>query len=131
VRIVVDTSVWVEYFRGRSIHTRDTMHRLLDEDRVGLAIVVRIELLAGVGHRQVKKLRRLLDAVPTYLPGDGIWATTERWAVRAAGEGHRFGIGDLLVGAIASEHGLPIWSLDRDFERMASLGLVRVYEPGS
>lgn len=130
MRVIVDTSVWVDYFRGRSGPVRRELDALLDEDRVGLAIPVRIELLCGVGKHEVNRLKRLLDAVPTYTPVQDTWQTIESWAIRSAAAGQRFGFGDLLIGAIASHNGLAVWSRDDDFERMASLRLIEVFRPG-
>ena len=48
----------------------------------------------------------------------------ERWAIAGAAAGQRFGVGDLLVAAIASQNDCAIWSLDDDFVRMSRLGFV-------
>jgi predicted nucleic acid-binding protein len=53
----------------------------------------------------------------------------DRWAVEGAERGQSFGVGDLLIGAIARESGALVWSLDRDFERMTRLKFVDLYEP--
>jgi predicted nucleic acid-binding protein len=127
LRVIVDTSVWVDYLRGRSAKVRKALDALLDEDRVGLAIPVRIELLGGCSRRDASRLRRLLDAIPTYHPGRATWTTIESWVLSSAAAGQRFGFGDLLIGAIASENGLSVWSRDEDFERMAELKLIETY----
>jgi predicted nucleic acid-binding protein len=53
----------------------------------------------------------------------------EDWVEEAATAGHRFGIADLLIGALAQEQGASVWSLDSDFERLAGLGFVRLHHP--
>jgi predicted nucleic acid-binding protein len=56
-------------------------------------------------------------------------ATMAGWAERAAARGQRFGVGDLLVAAIAAEHGAAVWSLDADFARLKRLGFVALHTP--
>jgi predicted nucleic acid-binding protein len=53
----------------------------------------------------------------------------ETWIDRAGRRGQPFGLGDLLIGALASEIGALLWSLDSDFARMESVGLVERYFP--
>lgn len=41
--------------------------------------------------------------------------------------GYAFKLPDLLVGALASDLGGLVWSLDADFTAMETLGVVRCY----
>ena len=52
----------------------------------------------------------------------------DAWAEQAADRGERFGMGDLLIAAMAREARALIWSLDRDFIRMARLGIADLYD---
>ena len=52
------------------------------------------------------------------------WALVEKWVDRGGDAGQRFGVADLLIGAIAAERGASVWSLDADFARMERLKLV-------
>jgi predicted nucleic acid-binding protein len=54
----------------------------------------------------------------------------EGWIEPAADAGHRFAVTDILIAALAHDIDALVWSLDADFERMASLGLVRLYGDG-
>jgi predicted nucleic acid-binding protein len=119
--------VWVDYFRGRDAGVKTALDRLLDDDEVALAAPVCIELLGGVRKRQQRELRSLLAALPSYRPTDATWDRMEAWALDAGGKGHRFGVGDLLVAAIAAEHGSAVWSLDSDFAAMAKLGFIEAH----
>jgi predicted nucleic acid-binding protein len=127
--IVVDTSVWVDYFRRGSRDVRSALSSLLDQDQVVLVAPVRVELFSGASGQDLPRLKRVLSALPLWLPTDATWATMERWAQDGGGRGQRFGLGDLLVGAIAAERGSPVWSLDGDFHRMQRLGFVQLHEP--
>jgi predicted nucleic acid-binding protein len=51
------------------------------------------------------------------------------WAIEGSERGQSFGVGDLLIGAMARGAGALVWSLDTDFQRMARLKFVDLYEP--
>jgi predicted nucleic acid-binding protein len=127
--IVVDTSVWIDYFRYGTPTTTSALGSLLDLDQVVIVAPVRVELFSGAGRRDMARLKRVLSALPFWLPTDTTWTTMETWAQRGGARGQRFGVGDLLVAAIAAEHGAAVWSFDADFVRMKSLGFVQMYSP--
>lgn len=122
--IAVDTSVWIDFFRGRSAVT-EALSELLDRDQVALPIPVRIEVLSGARKAERARLGRLLSALPVLYPTDASWARIETWVMKGAASGHRFGCADLLIAALAVDHDCALWSLDNDFSRMASLGMVQ------
>jgi predicted nucleic acid-binding protein len=127
--IVVDTSVWVTALRSASSQEALHLASLLDADEVALPVPVKLELLSGASRRDLTALTRALSALPLLYPTDATWALLDTWVNRAAAAGHRFGIGDLLIGALANEIGGLVWSLDDDFARLERLRLVQRYEP--
>ncbi|MCC6620179.1 MAG: PIN domain-containing protein [Deltaproteobacteria bacterium] len=124
--IVVDTSVWIAFFRGHPDKVAAGLDHLIEADDVALAVPVRIEILGGARSVEIPRLQRLLDALPCWAPTGETWTRIESWLAVASRRGQRFGMGDLLVAAIAAEHDAPVWSLDRDFERMARLGFIEL-----
>ena len=104
-----------------------TLRGLIDADEVALALPVRMELMAGVARKDRAALRRALTALPVVVPSEDTWRTIEGWIEPAANAGGRFALADLLIAGLAHDIGALVWSLDADFERMASLDLVRLY----
>jgi predicted nucleic acid-binding protein len=128
--ILVDTSVWVEALRCAGSPEAAELRTLLDEDRVALAVPVRLEILAGASGRDFARLRRLLSALPLITPDPATWGLLESWVEIAVAAGQRFGFADLLIGALAAGRGSSVWSLDRDFARLADLGLISLHAHG-
>lgn len=125
--ILIDTSVWVAAFREREGVESRHLRQLLDADRVAMAPPVRIEILVGASRPQRRQLRRLLSALPMYYPTDATWDRIDTWIDKAGAAGDRFGFADLLIASLAADHEAAIWSLDKDFSRMARLDLVRLH----
>ena len=128
--ICVDTSVWVDALRARDSPAGRRLDGFLDGDEVALPIPVRVELLSGVSRAQELRLRRALSGLPILLPTDSTWDRIDGWVRRAGDRGQRFGVGDLLIAAIAADRGLRVWSLDNDFGRMQRLGFIETYDGG-
>jgi predicted nucleic acid-binding protein len=126
--IIVDTSVWVEAFRNPLAPAAAALTTLIDADEACLALPVRLELAAGLRRELRPAVRRALTALPVVVPTEETWQTVERWVDIAADAGQRFAIIDLLIASLAHELTGLVWSLDRDFERMADLGFVRLFQ---
>ena len=127
--IVVDTSVWIAYLRRGDPEILVPFNRLLDDDRVVLPAIVRLELTTGTGPKYVARLNSLLDGVHGLLPEVADWRHAQALALAGAMRGERFGAADLLIAAAAARGGMPIWSHDSDFERMEKLGFCQVWRP--
>jgi predicted nucleic acid-binding protein len=127
--IFVDTSVWIRAFRDAGSREAQKLRHLLDDDQVALAVIVRLEILAGARRRERADLAHLLSALPLYAPAEATWSTIEAWIDKASDAGERFGIADLVIAATAAELRASIWSLDDDFARMSRIGLVRTFTP--
>ena len=125
--IFVDTSVWITFFRATNSRTVVHLRDLLDAERVALAAPVRVELTAGASRRDRATLERLLSALPVVYPPQETWRRIDAWVAIAVEAGERFGFADLLIGSLAADEGAHVWSLDRDFTRMARLNFIETH----
>jgi predicted nucleic acid-binding protein len=125
--IVVDTSVWVEAVRRPKGTTQFTLKQLIDADEVGLALPVRLELMAGIARKDRRAFARELSGLPILVPTEETWRLIETWVAPAADKGERFGVTDLLIAGLAHEAVALVWSLDADFDRLEALGFVQTY----
>lgn len=126
--IVVDTSVWVAALRAEGPEAA-ALRLLLDADEVLLPVPVKVELLSGTSRQQRTRLRSALSALPLTYPTDDTWRLMDEWTEQASAAGATFGVGDLLIAALANEAGALVWSLDGAFARLERLRLVERYGP--
>ena len=125
--ICADTSVWVEALREEMGPTALHFAELVEADEVVVPAPVRIEILAGAPKRELEELVDGFSGMQGLVPGQATWEKVEAWVGEAVAAGERFGVVDLLIAAVAAEHGAKVWTLDADFERMQKLGFVELY----
>jgi len=123
--IIVDTSVWIAAKRDTKV--RAVLQALIEADEAAMPLPVRLELLAGTPRKDRRAFLESCQGVPQVIPTEKAWGPLQPWIERAADAGHRFSLPDLLIAALAEEIGGLVWSLDKDFERMEQLEIVRLY----
>ncbi len=122
--ILVDTSVWIDYFRGIANEPVLKLDQaLLDQSRVGLTATIFQEILQGTDSEATfaRFERRLLTHpfVHPLHPVDSYSSAARLYTrCRRAGFTVRSTI-DCLIAQIAIEHGLDLLHNDSDFENMA------------
>jgi len=127
--VLVDTSIWIDFFRGKSSKPIQLFHDMIGDDRIVIAISTRLELLAGMKKKDLVKMQKLFSSLITLYPNEHTWVAIESWIKQGKMQGQHFGIADLIIGALATEHDLSLWSNDDDFRRMSDFGFVTLFEP--
>ncbi len=126
-KVVIDTSVWIAYFKGSSASIRSRFDDLLDTGNILLVSPVKMELLSGVKQQEIFRLERIFQAVDPFIPDSATWEYVEECIKKSSRKGIRFGIMDLLIAASAHQNTCLLWSLDKDFLKMEKLELVHLY----
>ena len=127
--IIVDTSVWVAYFRGANPLIQHALDGLIDDDCVAVVPPVRLELILGCRKAQRKVLIESIDALHHLPVTEQTWALAEKLSSDMRGTGTTPGVVDVLIAAAASEHEALLWTLDKDFAPLFRGKHIRAFSP--
>ena len=125
--LVVDSSVWIDFFNGHRTSETARLHGYLGSERIILGDLVRCEVLRGFRRAADAQLADQLLATcePAIFGGHQIArkAADHYRSLRAQGISIRKTI-DLLIGTWCIEHDMKLLHDDRDFHPMVRhLGL--------
>lgn len=131
--IVVDTSVWVDFFRdATTVHVAALAGLIEDDAPIAITDVVLAELLQGARNdRDAARIERLLAPHGLFeLEGaaDARRAASMYRAARAAGHTIRRTL-DCLIASVCVRENVAIMHADADFDRLALTSDLRVYRP--
>ncbi len=126
MRVFVDTSVWIEYFRGG--HAANHIDVLIDENVIVINDIVLAELVPFLKLRKQNSVIRLLHEV-TKLAFEIDWEEIIRFQTRCLQAGlNGIGIPDLMIGQNAKQNKCAIYSLDRHFHQIRDVIDIDLYE---
>jgi len=126
--ILVDTSVWIDFFSFSPGRAGSELRRLIDEvEPFALTGVVVTEVLQGLT-RDVNRIERFLSMWDLLEPRS---FSTYREAAAISRLARSKGISlttiDTLLAAIALEHRASLFTLDKDFSRVARISSLRLH----
>jgi predicted nucleic acid-binding protein len=117
--ILVDSSVWVDYFRGAATPQADRLDALLGTEPIATGDLILTEVLQGfASDREFDQVRRMLTALVIIDLGGqriAIRAARNFRALRSLGITARKTI-DTVIATRCIESGLELLYSDRDFD---------------
>lgn len=118
--ILVDTSVWIDFFGRTPGRAGNELARMIDvAEPLALTGVIVTEILQGI-RRDVIRIEQLLETWDLLEPaGYSTYREAADLSRLARSNGVTLTTADCLIAAIAIEHGVRLFSLDRDFWRAA------------
>jgi len=128
--IIVDTSVWIDYFNGKHSKETDSLDTILGNQEILLGDLILTEILQGFQEdRLFREAQSLLESFPVVsMLGMqlAIKSATNYRALRKLGATVRKTL-DVMIGTYCIEHHIPLLYADRDFDPMVRhLGLQSV-----
>jgi predicted nucleic acid-binding protein len=132
--ILVDSSVWIDYFRGASTAQADKLDTLLGSEPLAIGDIVLTEVLQGFADDRDcdQALRLMTSLIMVEIAGQDIAVTAARnfRALRARGITVRKTIGTLIATRCIVDELTLLYS-DRDFDPFVEhLGLMSAADAG-
>jgi predicted nucleic acid-binding protein len=126
MKILLDTSIWIDYFKGGQCS--DKVDRLIEMNVVAVCDVVLVELIPFLRHKSEDRLVKLLHKVPL-LSYDLNWQTlTNNQLVCLTNGINKVGITDLMIAETVKQNNSMLCSLDRHFYLMSGLLGFDIYD---
>lgn len=128
--ILVDTSVWIEFFKGtNSVHQKALHEFIQNEEDISITEIIITEILQGIkSNHDYTEVKKYILEFPIYKPSDTqtyIIAANIYRACRNKGKTIRKTI-DCIIAAICIENNLPIFHKDTDFDIISNITDLKV-----
>lgn len=123
---LVDTSIWIDYFKSGANSNR--LDSLLEDNSLVINDIVLAELLPFLFLKKQNTIIGLLRGI-TLLPLTIDWAEIIQWQTACLSIGiNGLGIPDLLIAQNAKQHGAAIYSLDKHFRLLNQVIEIPLFE---
>ena len=130
--ILIDTTVWVDYFRNFSTPQTDWLDREVSLQRLGLTDLILCEVLQGINTaRQFDVTHQALEHFEIYSTGGiqiAVMAANHYRALRRRGVTIRRTI-DCLIATFCLLHGHQLLHNDRDYDPFETILGLQVVHP--
>jgi predicted nucleic acid-binding protein len=133
VKVIVDTDVWSEAFRRKgsaeSKHFQELL-LLIEEGRVELLSVVKMEILCGIRDESVfAKIRERLEAFPGRPLDSDIFVMAAQFFNLCRSKGIQGSNNDFIICSASVIWKYPILSKDKDFEQYQKYLPIEIHKP--
>ena len=122
--VIADTSVWIHAQRQPESLDSHEFWRLYDGREIVMVGPVIAELLHGSrAQREFDAVLECFDALDYLEVDQDTWTLVGRIRRQLRQEGTLIGFADSITAALAIQHDCAVYTLDRDFDRVAGLRL--------
>jgi predicted nucleic acid-binding protein len=117
--ILVDTSVWIDYFQGKSAHVAEKLDEILSVHEVSVPKIVLGELIQGAkSEKEISVIKEFFGAFRVIDQSEDTWIRAGRLSNRLKKQGINIHIIDCYIAVIAKEHRCQIYTLNRHFRQI-------------
>ena len=120
-KILADTCIWIEYFRGKSLFS-DELRRLIQKGVLVISGPVVFELLQGAKNKKDADLiKEVTRGLPLLEVTHEIWLSAGDLYFDLRRKGITIPPSDVLLSAIAIENNCSLFTIDNHFDHIPKL----------
>jgi predicted nucleic acid-binding protein len=116
-KILIDTSVWIRYFRDKPGGLSKKVDEILSKHEVYIPKIVIAELIQGSkSEREISTIEDFVDAFNIIDQREDTWIKTGRLSYSLKKKGKTVNLADCYIAIIAQEQDCHIFSFDEHFK---------------
>lgn len=115
-RVLIDTSIWIDYFKGRGEELLEKADGFLTYSTVYVPKVVIAELIQGAkSEKEISVIESFIEAFNIIDQTENTWLKAGKLSFSMKRRGVNINLVDCYIAVLASEHNCKIFSLDEHF----------------
>jgi predicted nucleic acid-binding protein len=123
-RIIVDTCIWIDFFRRPDSELTIHLKGLLRERKVTMTGMVLAEILQGIkSQKELRLVKESLDRLPYVEMTRDIWKKAGEISASLQRKGITIPLSDLTIASLAISLPCEIFTVDSHFEHVKGLKL--------
>ncbi len=128
-RVLIDTSVWIDFFRKKDTELLERISILLKSGRTVYTGIIALELINGAkGQKELKALDDLFSTMDKVNESEATCVDAGRMGYGIARKGFTLSVVDLLIAQITIENDLFLMTFDGHFDVIAKYSTLCLFK---
>lgn len=128
-RVLIDTSVWIDYFQNASSSLSKKMDEFLSHKEIFVPKVVVAELIQGAkSEKEIGVIKQFLEAFNVIGEGGETWIKTGKLSYDLKKKGRTINLTDCYIAVTAKENNCAVLTLDKHFKEIQKHEGLRLIE---
>lgn len=118
-KVLIDTSIWIDYFKNKSPILSEKVDKILSEDEVYVPKIVIAELIQGAkSEKEISIIEDFIYAFNIIDQKEDSWLKAGKLSYNLKKKGETINLIDCYIAVIAQEHNCQIFTLDKHFKEI-------------
>jgi predicted nucleic acid-binding protein len=127
VRNVIDSSLWIDYFRKRTLPSiKAQVDQIVQGTDIAICEPIQFELTRAVPRKEAQRIREFFATVPILQTPRNLWEESSQLGQKCVEAGFQPPALDLLIAHVCISHDALITTFDAHFEKIASVAPLRI-----